>query len=66
MAEDLHVAPSMLTCDILTGLSDKVISDIESNAHYLLGANDLYAEYIYDVKTADSILNLIDTVLSQN
>ena len=34
MIQDVNYSPTMLSVNILTGLSDKIIKNIVSNAHY--------------------------------
>ncbi|XP_061186069.1 ATP-dependent DNA helicase RecQ-like [Saccostrea echinata] len=52
--------PTILPAEILTGLSDTVIKNIVSNAHYMFDIDDIYGEYVYDKKTAEKILKVID------
>lgn len=51
----------MLPVNILTGLSDAVISNIVSNAHYFYDPADLYGEYVNESLAID-IIKLIEEI----
>lgn len=46
MIQNVNYSPTKLPVNILTGLSDKVIKNIVSNAYYFLDPADIYGEYV--------------------
>lgn len=52
MVQKENYSSTMLPVNILTGLSDAVISNIVRNAHYFYDPADLYGEYVNDESLA--------------
>ena len=61
--EMLHVNRSLLNIGLLTCLRDKVVSDILSYMQYVFCVEDLITEFALEQKCAQSIFNIIDSVL---
>lgn len=62
MVQKENYSPTMLPVNILTGLSDAVISNIVSNAHYFYDPADLFGEYVNDESLAIDIIKLIEEI----
>jgi superfamily II DNA helicase RecQ len=55
---------SLLNIGLLTGLSDKVITDISANVHYIFCVEDILTQYVFDRSCAEKVLEIIENVLS--
>lgn len=62
MLQTESLSPTLLTKEILTGLSEQMIENIVNNCHYFFDSDDIYGEYVYDQDMADSILRIINEV----
>lgn len=54
---------SLLNIGLITGLSDRIITDIVSNVQYIFCIEDLFSEYIYDKTCAQKILEIVENIL---
>lgn len=66
MIRNENYSPTMLPMNILTGLSDTVITNIVGNAHYFFDPADIYDEYVNDESVPSNIIQITEEICQKN
>ncbi|XP_061177774.1 putative ATP-dependent DNA helicase Q1 [Saccostrea echinata] len=55
---------SLLNIGLITGLSNKVISDIVANVHYIFSFEDILSQFVFQRACAEEVFEIIENVMS--